>query len=165
MSDFDFTHSTLREHIIEHVFVGKILKYLWCQGAVEVEVLRSEFDSHGYDVVLSHRDVVRHVQLKTQSGGSVAISRALRDKPSGCVIWITVNSKTLELESYRWFGSKPGEKLPSLSRYPHPRRATHNSKGERPPRKNHHEVPKSAFKPLNDIGDVVTRLFGKIRSE
>jgi hypothetical protein len=165
MSDFDFTHSTLRERVIEHVFVGEVLKNLWCKGAVEVEVLRSEFDSHGYDVVLSHRDVVRHVQLKTQSGGKVAISEALGDKPSGCVIWITIKPETLELGPFRWFGNKPGEKLPDLSRYPHPKRATHNSKGVRPLRANHRQVPKSDFLRLEKIEDVVTHLFGKIPSE
>jgi hypothetical protein len=32
---------------------------------VNVEVLRSEFDAHGYDLVLARGHTVRHIQLKT----------------------------------------------------------------------------------------------------
>src|SRR5262245_59321341 len=46
MSNQHSTHSTLREHIIEHVFVGDALRTLWRRGIMDVEVLRSEFDAH-----------------------------------------------------------------------------------------------------------------------
>jgi hypothetical protein len=49
--DRHFTHSTLRERIVEHVFVGDILRTLGRLGVTDVEVLRPEFDAHGYDVV------------------------------------------------------------------------------------------------------------------
>ena len=46
-------HSTLREQIVEHVFVGDVLRRLWQRGVTDVEVLRSEFDAGGYDLVVS----------------------------------------------------------------------------------------------------------------
>ena len=64
--DRNFTHSTLRERIVEHVFVGDVLRTLWRRGVTDVEILRPEFDAHGYDVVMSRGPVVRHVQLKTR---------------------------------------------------------------------------------------------------
>jgi hypothetical protein len=49
--DRHFTHSTLRERIVEHVCVGDVLRTLWRLGVTDVEILRPEFDAHGYDVV------------------------------------------------------------------------------------------------------------------
>ena len=54
-------HSTLRERIVEHVFIGDALRRLWQLGVSDVEVLRSEFDTGGYDLVMSYRKVVRHI--------------------------------------------------------------------------------------------------------
>lgn len=42
-----FLHSTLRERVVEHVFVGEALRLLWQLGITDVEVLRSEFDAGG----------------------------------------------------------------------------------------------------------------------
>jgi hypothetical protein len=70
--DRHFTHSTLRERIVEHVFVGVVLRTLWRLGVRDVEILRPEFDAHGYDVVMSRGPVVRHVQPK-DSGGRQSI--------------------------------------------------------------------------------------------
>ena len=95
--DRHFTHSTLRERIVEYVFVGDVLRILWRLGLTDVEILRPEFDAHGYDVVMSRASVVRHVQLKTQAAGKVSVGRALAEKPSGCVVWIGLNKDTLEL--------------------------------------------------------------------
>ncbi|WP_292295075.1 hypothetical protein [Marivita sp.] len=47
MTAAHYTHSTLRERIAEHVFVGEALRTLWRLGIHDVEVLRSEFDAHG----------------------------------------------------------------------------------------------------------------------
>jgi hypothetical protein len=102
--DRHFTHSTLRERIVEHVFVGDVLRTLWRRGVTDVEILRPEFDAHGYDVVMSRGAIVRHVQLKTQAAGKVSVGRALAEKPSGCVVWIGLNKETLELGPFvvRW---------------------------------------------------------------
>jgi hypothetical protein len=47
-----YLHSTLRERIVEHVFVGDALRWLWVHDVTNVEVLRSEFDAGGYDLVI-----------------------------------------------------------------------------------------------------------------
>jgi hypothetical protein len=106
--DRHFTHSTFRERIVEHVFVGDVLRTLWRLGVSDVDILRSEFDAHGYDLVMSRGSIVRHVQLKTQAAGKVSVSRALAEKPSGCVVWIGLNKDTLELGPFMWFGGVPG---------------------------------------------------------
>lgn len=45
-----YAQSTLRERIVEHVFLLDALRRLWQRKVTEVEVLRSEFDAGGYDL-------------------------------------------------------------------------------------------------------------------
>ena len=75
-----YLHSTLRERIVEHVFVGDILRRLWQLGVTDVEVLRSEFDAGGYDVVMSYRKIVRHIQFKTAvtTGKAASVKASLK---------------------------------------------------------------------------------------
>jgi len=165
MADYASTHSTLRERVVEHVFVGEALRTLWRWGIVNVEVLRSEFDAHGYDLVMARRRIVRHIQFKTGAAkkpGDVSVARTLGSKPSGCVIWIHV-TPDLEMGPYFWFGGAHGQPLPPIEQYEIPRRATHNSQGERPPRQNHRLVPGAMFEQLVDFEDVLARLLGEFR--
>jgi hypothetical protein len=64
-----YLHSTLRERIVEHVFVGDALRRLWQHRVTDVEVLRSEFDAGGYDLVMSRGRIDRHIQFKTSIAG------------------------------------------------------------------------------------------------
>jgi hypothetical protein len=114
IEDRQFTHSTLRERIVKHVFGGDILRTLWRLGVTDVEVLRPEFDAHGYDVVMSRGAIVRHVQLKTQAKGKVSVGRALAEKPSGCVVWIGIDKDTLQLGPFKWV-HEPGPLLRPVS--------------------------------------------------
>jgi hypothetical protein len=165
MADLNSTHSTLRERVVEHVFVGDALRTLWRHGIVDVEVLRSEFDAHGYDLVMAWGRIVRHIQFKTgtsQKPADVSVGRALAEKPSGCVIWIRVTAG-LDLGPFLWFGGAPGEPLPPIDSYPTPLRATHNKLGERPPRVNHRLVPKAKFELVEDMDGILKRLFGALQ--
>ncbi len=166
MADRNSTHSTLRERIVEHGFVGDALRQLWRQGIVDVEILRPEFDAHGYDLVMSRGRVVRHIQLKTGTSPKpavdVSVSLALAAKPSGCVLWIHVDD-ALNMGPYFWFGGEPGQPLPTLDRFGIPRRATHNKKGERPERLNHRLIPRAQFKKLDALSAVLEHLFGDLR--
>jgi hypothetical protein len=120
---------------------------------------------HGYDLVTARRGIVRHIQFKTGTSkkpSEISVSRALAGKPSGCVIWIHVTPE-LETGPYFWFGSAPGQPLPSIEQYESPLRATHNKQGERPPRTNHRLVPRNAFEEVKDFEDVLARLLGEFR--
>jgi hypothetical protein len=159
-----FHHSTLRERIVEHVFVGDALRRLWRRGVVDVEVLRSEFDAHGYDLVMARGRIVRHIQFKTGTSkgpAKVSVARALEEKPSGCVIWIRV-APDLEMGPFFWFGAEPGLPLPTIDHLPNPLRATRNKEGERPPRQNHRAVPGQDFNRLDRLDDVLEALFGDL---
>jgi hypothetical protein len=155
------TRSTLRERIVEHLFIGEALRALWRQQITDVEVLRAEFDAHGYDLVLCRGAIVRHIQFKTQAEGDVSVSLSLAEKPSGCVIWVVVDDQ-LNLTSFRWFGGLPGEPLPDISALRVARRATANKQGEKPKRKNHRLVPKRYFEAVDSLEVLLERLIGDL---
>jgi len=69
--DRDFTHSTLRERIVEHVFVGDVLRTLWRRGITDVEIVWPEFDAHGYDVVMSRGPTSQPASIAPDLASSV----------------------------------------------------------------------------------------------
>jgi hypothetical protein len=164
-ADPAYLHSVLRERIVEHVFTGEVLRSLWRRGVTDVEVLRSEFDAGGYDLVMARGDVVRHIQLKASivegARAAVTISMKLLSKPSGCVLWIVVTDK-LEFVGYRWFGGTPGKPLPDIATLKMAKHAKGDATGKKNPRPDHRIVPKSRFEALRSIDQVLERLFGPL---
>ena len=80
-------NSTYREKLIEHLFVGELLKKSWIDEDCNLEVIKPEVDNSGYDIVLEANGIIRHVQLKASYiGGKTAkqkIHIKLSEKPSG----------------------------------------------------------------------------------
>lgn len=157
-------HSSSREMVLDFTFTSALLRHLWCSRGGNVEVLRSQVDSAGYDVVFDCDGILRHVQLKSSHRESktseVGINIALAAKPSGCVIWTLFDQTTLELGPYLWLGGEPGRPLPSLG----DRIARHskgNREGFKAERPNLRLVRKREFKVLQSIDEVATALFGR----
>ncbi|MCP1174498.1 hypothetical protein [Ralstonia chuxiongensis] len=163
--EFHYTHSVLRERIVEHVFIGEALRRLWQRGITEVEVLRSEFDAGGYDLVMSYGAIVRHIQFKAIVVGgsrtSITANLNLTQKPSGCILWIVV-TPALDFHSYLWFGSAPGQPLPDISGMKVAKHAKANADGVKLERPNQRVVPRSAFTPLASLDAVLEQLFGPL---
>lgn len=155
--------STLREQALGHLFLGQLLAFMWRNGGRDIEVLKSEVDRGGYDVVLESNAIIRHVQLKSSFQGSkvreVDVSTKLLRKPGGCVLWLEFDRESLTIEGYYWFGAKAGTALPALgSRVA--RHSKGNSEGEKNERPIHRVVTKGRFDALDSIGQVVEKLFG-----
>jgi hypothetical protein len=156
-----YQHASLRERIVEHIFVGEALRELWRKGVIDVEVLRSEFDAHGYDLVMSRGTIVRHIQFKASTRRKplrVSLSRSLFDKPSGCVIWIQV-SPDLQLEQFYWLGGNPGKPL-AASDGLRAAKGRRNKDGIRLDRPNHVYIPNAQFELIQDLRGVLAKLFG-----
>ena len=157
-------HSVLREQIVEHLLVGRLLQRLWSENNTAVEILRSEFDRGGYDLVADYGAVTRHIQLKcSRIAGTTreqTISRNLGRKPSGCVLWIVVDD-ALEFQHFLWFGAAPGLPLPSLDSMKIAKHVKGNSLGIRLERPNLCSVSKKHFRTLDVIDQVLDELFGK----
>jgi hypothetical protein len=160
-----YLHSTLRERIVEHVFVGEALRRLWQHRVTNVEVLRSEFDAGGYDLVMSLGRIVRHIQFKTSIVGgktaSIKASLKLMEKHSGCILWIIVTPE-LSLDSYRWFGDPPGHPLPDIRNMKVAKHTKANAQREKAYRPDQRIIPVSRFDPLGSLDEVLERLFGPL---
>ncbi|MHC1945980.1 hypothetical protein IF803_16480 [Bradyrhizobium sp. UFLA06-06] len=155
-----YQHSSLRERIVEHVFVGDALRELWKLGIRDVEILRSEFDAYGYDIVMSYGAVVRHVQFKASTSkkpGTISIARSLFEKPSGCVICIGISAE-LVLGPFYWLGAPPGEPLPRAADLK-TAKGRRNKEGVRIDRKNHVYIPSKFFVRIDSLREVLRRLF------
>jgi len=156
-------HSSTREKVLEHLFVGELLRCLWRQGARDIEVLRAEVDKGGYDLVLEANGVIRHVQLKSSHRAAttraVGVNINLAGKPSGCVLWIQFEPTTLDLGPFLWFGGVPKAPLPPLGDKvgKHTKADSTGKKGERP---NIRVLAKSRFELLPDMDAVARMLFG-----
>jgi hypothetical protein len=155
--------SSLREQALGHIFLGQLLVFMWRNGGRDIEVLKSEVDRGGYDVVLESNGVIRHVQLKSSFRGSkvreVDVSTKLLRKPGGCILWLEFDRESLAIEGYYWFGGKAGTALPDLGM----RVARHskgNSDGEKTERPIHRVLTRGRFEALKNISEVVERLFG-----
>lgn len=158
--------SSLREGVLKHRFLGDLLGCLWIEGRREVDLLFPAVDYAGYDLVLEWKRITRHIQLKaSHSRGKrdeVTINRHLASKPSGCVIWMLFDEKTLKLERFLWFGAKPGDRLPDLGNKigRHTKADQQGFKAERP---NTRVVSRSRFRRLDTIEEVAESLFGSLK--
>lgn len=157
------SESTQLEKVLEHLFVGDLLRCLWVRGCRDVEVLRSEVDRGGYDFAIECRGVLRHIQLKASHARAktraVNVNTNLAGKPSGCVIWVQFNFESLELGPFLWFGGAPGAPLPPLGN-----RVARHSKGNKMGFKSERPrirvVSRKAFRSLPTMADVAAALFG-----
>jgi hypothetical protein len=160
-------YSSYREALLEHLFAGEIMRYLWLRGVHRMEVLKPQVDDGGYDLVLEANGITRHVQLKASHHGSttarVGVNLRLSEKPSGCVVWLMFDPQTLELGSFLWFGGKPGERLPDLSGFAIGKHTKANSQGIKLERPNVRVLPVHRFKEVADVSDLVLLLFGSIQ--
>lgn len=123
-------------------------------------------DNSGYDLVMEANSVVRHIQLKTShrdaATARVNIHLTLAKKPSGCVIWIRFDPRTLDLGPFLWLGGAPGKKLPSITGGKIAKFAKGNAQGIKLERPNLRVVPRARFDKLESIDEVVAHLFGPL---
>lgn len=160
-----YLKSMFYAQLVEHVFVSEVLQEVWYVFGQTVEVLRSEVDSSGYDVVFECNGIVRHVQLKTSKADAKASSQkvnvALAIKPSGCIVWIVRHEDQSRIKlSYRFFGGDAGQPLPSLKEFEVAKHSKGNAKGEKTERPAIRVVPKNQFVVIATTRELVGKLFG-----
>jgi hypothetical protein len=166
--DYNTEKSSYREKLIEHLFVGELLRRLWQKGIYDVEFIHPEVDQSGYDLVVDCNSIFRHIQLKSSHQDAKVqnqkINIQLSKKPSGCVVWIQFNPKTLELGPYLWYGSEPGKPLYGIEQLPVAKQTRGNSTGYKAERQNIHILKKKEFQKIPNIDELLKKLFGIIDS-
>ena len=166
MLEQHYLNSSYREKLIEHLFISELLKVSWKAGTCSLEIAKPEVDYQGYDLVAEENGVVRHIQLKA-SGLSAKASRqkvhvALASKPSGCVVWIYFNERTLELGPFLFFGSAAGEPLPDLSGLRVARHTKGDARGLKAERPDIRVINKGQFVRYGSIEALYEVLFGVV---
>lgn len=163
--DQHFTHSSYRECLIEHLFIGELLKHAWLSRNCKLEVAKPEVDNSGYDLIAEESGIVRHLQLKASSREAKTVKQnvhtALGIKPSGVVVWIQFDANTLALGPFLVFGGLPGERLPDLSTFKVARHTKGNAEGIKAERPAIRHIPKSRFTRYESAVEVYEALFGK----
>ena len=158
-----FEHSSFREKLIEHLFIGEMLKLSWLKGDCQLEVMKPEVDNAGCDIVLELNNVIRHIQLKASKlGGKTSrqnIHTRLATKPSGCIIWIIFDEETLELCSFYFFGAGAGKPLTSLEDAKIAKHTKGNASGLKAERPNIRIINKGQFTRYDSIEALHGALF------
>ncbi|WEK48185.1 MAG: hypothetical protein P0Y56_07780 [Candidatus Andeanibacterium colombiense] len=152
------------EQTLEYRFLAEMTAGLLTRG-MHYEILRGDFDTNGYDIVIEVGGVTRHIQLKASiicgRSSYVPIHTALAAKPSGCVVRMRYEPETLAITGWEWFGGQPGERLPDLSH----RVARHtkaNSEGYKAVRPHLRELKTSQFEKIAEPSVILDRLFGSV---
>lgn len=158
-----FRFSSFREKLVEHLFVGEMLKASWQRGECSLEIAKPEVDCRGYDLIVERAGVVRHIQLKASHRSARAASQkihlALAEKPSGCVVWVVFDELTLELGPFLFFGGAPGEKLPSIVGLKVAKHVKADMQGVKAERPDFRLVPKSRFQSIPTPAALFDTLF------
>ena len=164
---WDPANATLREKVVEHLFLADLSRHLLLERRMPFEVLRAEFDAFGYDVVVEANGVMRHVQMKAgRSDGTnrrVEINTALVSKPGGCVVWIMIDPQTFMLGPFYWFGGEPGQPLPELG--DRVARHTRGERGEKKLRPAMRVLRRTGFRRLESLSELGNALFGLGKSD
>lgn len=164
--DQHFLHSSYREKLIEHLFVGELLKLSWLKRGCQLEVSKPEVDNNGYDLIAEEGGVVRHIQLKTSySNARVAYQKvhiALAKKPSGCVVWVVFDESSLSLGPFLFFGAAPGAPLPDLTDFRVAKHTKGNAEGVKAERPAIRKIPKSQFEVYENSEVIYEALFGRL---
>jgi len=158
-------NSSYREKLIEHLFVGELLKLSWLDQTCSLEIAKPEVDNAGYDLIAESNGLIRHIQLKTSViGGKTASQKVhtrLTDKPSGCVVWIYFDEKSLKLGPFLYFGAEAGKQLPNLDKRRVAKHTKGNKDGVKAERPNVRVLPKGIFKEIKSIEGIYSQLFSK----
>jgi len=156
-------NSSYHEKLIEHLFIGELLKFSWQENEVLIDVSKPEVDNSGYDIIIEYSEILRHIQLKSSFVGSKTASQSLHlklsEKPSGCVIWIYFDKETLELGPFYFFGDKAGKPLPNIEKEPVARHSKANSDGYKAERPNIRKLNKGKFERINSVDQLFKKLF------
>lgn len=165
----EYAESQRRENLVEHCMIAELLQDAWLRRGQSLDILRSEVDAAGYDLVFTCNSVTRHVQVKSSKSDARAafqgINGRLADVPSGCVVWVrmTEDSENNRVHLAYWFyGNEPGEPLDDLTGLRKVKHTRANTSGVKALRANTFRVNRGLFKRLGGVKELSDTLFGPV---
>lgn len=161
--DQHYLKSSFREKLIEHLFIGELLKHSWLEGGCSLEFAKPEVDNQGYDLIAEQNGIIRHIQLKASHlkarTAKQNVHIALSSKPSGCVIWVYFNEQSMELGPFLFFGGSAGSPLPNLDGFKIAKHTKANVEGVKAERPEIREIPKGQFRKYETVQEIYELLF------
>jgi hypothetical protein len=161
--DQHYLKSSFREKLIEHLFIGELLKHSWLDSSCSLEFAKPEVDNQGYDLIAEQNGIIRHIQLKASHlkarTAKQKVHIALSSKPSGCVIWVFFNDESMELGPFLFFGGTPGSPLPCIDGFRVAKHTKANAEGVKAERPEIREVRKGQFQKYETVQDIYELLF------
>lgn len=155
----DYLFSSYKEAMLEHLLIGEIMRVSW---PIPVEVYKPQVAAVGVDLLLVRAGVTRAVQLKISKFGgrrdSVNVHTSLWDRPRPCVIWTLYEQRPLRMKEFLWLG-EPGPLLPPWQELKEAKHTKGNAQGEKAERPALRVIPKSRFKRLTSVRELVAHLF------
>lgn len=154
----DYEISVMTEKMLLHIFLADIYQSFWLARNDTLEVLHSEIDNFGYDIVISANGKTRYIQLKSlTSGGSRStfeINERLSTKEGGCVIIQEHSVKESKIEvKYHFFEDK------NLENFKIAKHNKANAEGKKNNRKRNRVVPKSKFQLCKSLQHLIDLIF------
>ena len=158
-----YLKSSFREKLIEHLFIGELLKHSWLEGTCSLEFAKPEVDNQGYDLIAERDGIIRHIQLKASHlqarTARQKVHTALSRKPSACVVWVFFDEKSMELGPFLFFGGPAGHPLPSIVGFKTARHTKANAEGTKAERPEIREIAKGQFSRYESVQEIYELLF------
>ncbi len=152
-------YSSRREKLLESLFAGEVLRELWRREIYEVDLLHSDIDASGYDIVLELQNGVRHIQLKASTKRKLVVANAkISDRPSGCIIVMIVSEDTLNFKEFLWFGNELSKPCSDIRRFPKARHTKGDSTGIKAKRQDTYKVSVGKFERVTSFELLVDKL-------
>jgi len=144
---------------LENLFSGEVLRELWNRNIFDVDLLHSDIDASGFDLVLELPGGVRHIQLKASTKRKqISANGKIVNRPSGCIIVMIVSEINLSFLEFLWFGNPLGNPCRNIRNYPKARHTKADSKGFKGQRSDTYKVSVGKFERLPDFGLLVDKL-------
>lgn len=93
--------SNFRESMVEHRFIAELMEYCWQRDFFDIQVLHSEIDDSGYDLVVSIKNNTSFLQLKVTSEESrvceFPIHQNLVSKPNAFILLIEYEKSNISI--------------------------------------------------------------------
>jgi hypothetical protein len=159
------------ENVLTHAFIASVAQDLWHRDPwIPLQVFQAEVDDAGFDLVLGCETSIRYIQIKQVHSGKLAnkkfsIRLDFSRLAGSCVIVIVHSEDKLAAEHYLFFGSSPGEPMPSIDNSKAPKAPGRRSAtGERKVRAHYREVSRNRFSGPHTIDALFELLFPAVCS-
>jgi hypothetical protein len=157
--------SSYVENVLRHALVAAIAGEQWMRNPLScIQILNSEVDDSGFDIVLALGNRARYIQLKQthseKTPPHVSVRLSFATMLGSCVVLVAHNLHDLSIANFRFFGSAPDLPMPDISagaRSIVPGRR--NAAGERKRREGYRNVALRRFSPTLSSSQLLDMLF------